>query len=74
MSRILIADDHELIRQGLRKLIQEHPGWVVCGEAVNGREAAARTRELAPDVLVLDFALPDLNGLEVTRQVQAAQP
>jgi DNA-binding NarL/FixJ family response regulator len=72
MTRILIADDHEVVRQGLRKVLESQPDWVVCGEAVNGREAVAKTRELKPDVLVLDFAMPELNGLEVTRQVGAA--
>jgi DNA-binding NarL/FixJ family response regulator len=74
MTRILIADDHEMVRQGLRKVLQEQHGWVICGEAVNGREAVAKTRELKPDVLVLDFAMPELNGLEVTRRVHAAWP
>lgn len=74
MTRILIADDHELVRQGLRKVLEEQPGWVVCGEAVNGREAVAKARELKPEVLVLDFAMPELNGLEVARQVCATQP
>ena len=68
MTRILIADDHALVREGLRKVLEERPGWVVCGEAANGREAVAKCRELKPDVLVLDFAMPELNGLEVTRQ------
>ena len=74
MTRILIADDHALVREGLRKILEDQPGWVVCGEARNGREAVAKVRELKPDVLVLDFAMPELNGLEVTRQVRAAQP
>lgn len=73
MIRILIADDHEMIRQGLRKVLEDQPGWQVCGEAANGQEAMAKTRELRPDVLVLDFAMPALNGLEVTRQVRASQ-
>ena len=74
MTRILIADDHALVRKGLRKVLEDRPGWVVCGEAGNGREAVAKTRELKPDVLVLDFVMPELNGLEVTRQVRAARP
>lgn len=74
MKRILIADDHEMVRQGLRTVLEKHPGWVVCGEAATGREAVAQTAELQPDVLVLDFTMPELNGLEVTRQVRAAQP
>jgi DNA-binding NarL/FixJ family response regulator len=74
MIRILIADDHELIRQGVRQVLQAQRDWQVCGEAVNGREAVAMTLVLKPDVLVLDFSLPDLNGLEVTRQVRAGRP
>lgn len=74
MIRILIADDHEMVREGLRKVLEERSGWMVCGEAVNGREAVAKTCELNPHVLVLDFALPELNGLEVTRQVRATHP
>ncbi len=58
---------------GLRKALEEEPGWIVCGEAVNGRDAVAKTRALKPDVLVLDFTMPELNGLEVTRQVRAAK-
>src|SRR5208283_1855761 len=63
-----------MVREGLRKMLEEQPGWVVCGEAGNGREAVEKTRALKPDVLVLDFVMPELNGLEVTRQVRAAQP
>jgi DNA-binding NarL/FixJ family response regulator len=74
MTRILIADDHALVREGLRKVLQEQPGWIVCGETANGRDAMAKTGELKPDVLVLDFTMPELNGLEVTRQVRAAWP
>lgn len=74
MIRILIADDHAMVREGLRKVLEEQPGWVVCGEAANGREAVAKTLELKPDVLVLDFVMPELNGLEVTRRVRAARP
>ena len=74
MTRILIADDHEMVREGLRRVLERQPGWVICGEAAHGREAVAKTLQLEPDVLVLDFTLPELNGLEVTRQVLAARP
>jgi DNA-binding NarL/FixJ family response regulator len=74
MTRILIADDHELIRQGLRKVLEEHPGWTICGEATTGREAVAKARELRPDVVVLDVGMPELNGLEATRQIRRALP
>ena len=74
MIRILIADDRELLRAGLHKVLMTQPGWVICGEARTGREAVAQTLQLHPHLLVLDFALPELNGLEVTRQVRAARP
>jgi len=74
MTRILIADDHELIRQGLRKVLEERPGWTVCGEAITGREAVAKARELRPDVVVLDVGMPELNGLEAARQIRRALP
>ena len=74
MIRILVADDHEMIRTGLRKILEGRDGWTVCGEAVNGREAVNMARELKPDVVVLDFAMPELNGLEVIRQIRATLP
>jgi DNA-binding NarL/FixJ family response regulator len=74
MTRILLADDHELIRQGLRRILEQKREWVICGEAANGREAVAKARNLKPDVVVLDFAMPELNGLEAARQLRAALP
>ncbi len=72
--RILLADDHEMVRKGLRATIEEHPGWEVCGEARTGREAVSKARELHPDVVVMDFAMPELNGMEATRQIRATVP
>jgi DNA-binding NarL/FixJ family response regulator len=72
--RILVADDHEIVRQGLRALIETRAGFVVCGEAANGREAVDRTAALKPDVLVLDIAMPELNGLEAARRIPAVSP
>jgi len=72
--RILLADDHEMVRQGLRAMIEEQRGWVVCGEARTGREAVARALDLKPDVVVMDFTMPELNGMEATRQIRAALP
>ncbi len=72
--RILLADDHEMVRKGLCATIQGHVGWEVCGEARTGREAVAKARELRPDVVVMDFAMPELNGMEATRQIRAAVP
>jgi DNA-binding NarL/FixJ family response regulator len=74
MTRILIADDHDLIRQGLRKVLEERPGWTICGEAITGREAVAKATELRPNVVVLDVGMPELNGLEATRQIRRALP
>jgi DNA-binding NarL/FixJ family response regulator len=74
MLRILIADDHEIIRRGLRDLLEQHEGWEVCAEASNGREAIERARSLPPHVAVLDLAMPDLNGFEATRQIKKVLP
>jgi len=74
MSRILIVDDHELVRLGLRALIESHSEWVVCGEAVSGRDAVRKAGELKPDVVIMDITMPDLNGLEATRQIQKVAP
>jgi DNA-binding NarL/FixJ family response regulator len=72
--RILIADDHAVVREGLRVLVDSHPGWQVAGEAANGREAVALALQLKPDVAVIDFTMPELNGLEATRQIRRALP
>lgn len=72
--RILIADDHEIVRQGLRGLLEAHPGWQVCAEARTGREAVEMARQLKPDLAVLDFGMPELNGLEATRQIRESLP
>jgi DNA-binding NarL/FixJ family response regulator len=74
MLRILIADDHEVVRSGLRVLLEERPGWQVCGEAATGRAAVAMAKQLVPDIAILDLAMPELNGLEATWQIKAAVP
>jgi DNA-binding NarL/FixJ family response regulator len=76
MKRIktLLADDHTIVREGLRALLLADPGIEVVGEARNGREAVALTLELRPDIVVMDIAMPLLNGLEATRQILAATP
>ncbi len=71
--RILIADDHSVIRAGVRAVVEERPGWTICGEAASGSEAIAKTEELKPDVLILDVSLPDMSGLEVASQILSAQ-
>ena len=71
---ILIADDHEVVRRGLRALIESHTGWKVCEEAATGREAVEKARKLKPDVVIMDIAMPELNGLEATRHILKAIP
>jgi DNA-binding NarL/FixJ family response regulator len=72
--RILVADDHNVVRTGLRALLESKRGWRVCGEAANGREAVEKARELTPDVAVLDIGMPLLNGVEATRQIRKLSP
>lgn len=72
--RILVADDHDIIRRGLKQLLSVKPGWEVCGEAKTGREAVAMAEQLRPDVVVLDISMPDLNGLEAARQIHKNSP
>ena len=67
--RILLGDDHTILRQGLRKIIHEQPGWEVIGEAADGREAVQLAVSLLPDVAILDIGMPLLNGIEATRQI-----
>lgn len=72
--RILLADDHEMIRHGVRLLIEKEAGWEVCGEAVDGRKAVALAETLKPDVVVMDIGMPELNGLDAARQIKRALP
>ena len=72
--RILIADDHALVREGLRRVLETRRDWEVCAEAVNGRDAVAKACACKPDVVIVDFSMPELNGLEATRQIHAALP
>ena len=68
--RIFVADDHEVVRRGVRALLEAQAGWEVCGEAANGREAVEKVRQLAPDVAILDIGMPELNGLEAARHIR----
>ena len=68
--RILIADDYDIVREGTCAVIERHPGWVVCGTAKTGREALEMTAQLEPDVVIMDMAMPELNGLDATRQIK----
>jgi DNA-binding NarL/FixJ family response regulator len=74
MIRILLADDHDIIRTGLKELLQTHEGWEVCGEANNGRQAVELAKKLQPDIAILDLTMPELNGLDATRQIRKALP
>jgi DNA-binding NarL/FixJ family response regulator len=72
--RVLVADDHPIFRYGLSSLIGSHEGWQVCGEAVDGRDAVDKCRELKPDLLILDICLPILNGVDTARQILKHNP
>jgi DNA-binding NarL/FixJ family response regulator len=74
MKRILIADDNPVVRRGLRDLIEHTCDWDVCGEAVNGREAIERARELHPDMLLLDLVMPGMNGFDTARELAKLEP
>ncbi|MGE5511044.1 MAG: response regulator [Bacteroidota bacterium] len=74
MTRILIADDHEVVRSGLRSILEAQPRWDVVGEAADGKDAIRKAIELKPDVAVLDYSLPLINGVEATRQIRARLP
>ncbi len=72
--RILIADDHDVVRAGLRAIIEAHPGWQVVAEAEDGRQAVAQAIRTRPDIAIVDYALPLMNGVEVTREIRARAP
>ncbi len=72
--RILLADDHAMVRQGFRMILAAQPDMEIVGEAGNGREAVALADELQPDVVVMDVAMPELNGIEATRRITTASP
>src|ERR1700722_15276279 len=72
--RILIADDHDLMRRGVKALLQSRAGWEVCGEAHTGREAVSKAEELKPDVVILDISMPDLNGVDAAKRIRKVAP
>jgi len=72
--QILIVDDHEVVRRGLRATLESHVGWRIVAEASDGREALAQVEQHKPDVVIMDISLPELNGLEATRQLLAFAP
>jgi len=74
MARILVADDHESMRTAVRCLIRMHPGWEVCGEADDGREAVTKAEQLKPDLVLLDFKMPLANGIKAGSEICSAMP
>jgi DNA-binding NarL/FixJ family response regulator len=72
--RILLVDDHDVVRKGLRTMLEEHPGWQICAEASDGRTAVKLALEAKPDIAIVDLELPDLSGLEATRQIKRELP
>ena len=72
--RLLVADDHEVVRKGIRALLEEQPGWKVTAEATDGRDAVNKITETKPDVAIIDISMPSLNGLEATRRVAKLSP
>lgn len=72
--RILLVDDHDVVRQGIRRYLETQPSVVICGEAANGLEAVEKTLNLKPDIVVLDLTMPVMNGIEATREIRRVAP
>jgi two-component system response regulator NreC len=72
--RIILADDHQIVRQGLRMLLEAEPDMVVVAEASNGRQVLKQAQELLPDLIIMDITMPELNGIEATRQILSIAP
>jgi DNA-binding NarL/FixJ family response regulator len=68
--RILVADDHDLIRRGIKTVVESRKGWEVCGEAITGTQAVTKAEELRPDVVILDISMPELNGIEAAKRIR----
>jgi DNA-binding NarL/FixJ family response regulator len=74
VARILIVDDHEMLRRGLRALLSGDARWVVCGEGENGKVGVEKVRQLAPDLVILDVTMPVMNGLDAAREIRQFAP
>ena len=72
--RLLVADDHEVMRLGIRNLLEVRPGWSVCAEANNGHEAVEKTLQFHPDVIIMDISMPGMNGLEAASEITKQRP
>ncbi len=72
--RILVVDDHAVVRRGVRATLEAHPGWKVVGEAANGRESIEEVKKLKPDLIVIDLTMPEMNGLDATRLILQIAP
>ena len=72
--RLLVADDHDVVRKGVRTLLEEQPGWEVAAEAADGREAVEKAKQVQPDVTILDLSMPELNGLEAAKEILKTVP
>jgi DNA-binding NarL/FixJ family response regulator len=72
--RVLVADDHEVMRLGIRNLLELRPGWSVCAEASNGKEAVEKTLQFRPDVIIMDITMPVMNGLDAASQITKREP
>jgi DNA-binding NarL/FixJ family response regulator len=74
LIRIVLADDHEIVRAGLKGIIDQHEDWVVCGEAANGVEAVAKVLELKPDIVFLDITMPIMSGIQAAMEIRQLVP
>jgi len=73
-NRVLIVDDHEIVRVGVRRLLGCNPRWEICGEAVNGQQAVEQVRKLAPDAIILDLSMPVMNGFQAAQEIRRIAP
>jgi DNA-binding NarL/FixJ family response regulator len=72
--KILVADDHDLMRRGLKSILEAHPGWEICAEANTGKEAVTKAEQTKPGVAILDISMPEIDGLEAARQIRKVSP